>query len=145
MFTERRASPVAHFVPAILKFPATFSLVPVLAVSILLLGCGTSDSQPAPPDYQATVQLLLPTAEPTEPPTPTVKPTDTVPPPTYTPIPTLTATARPTYTPRPSPTQVGAGERQPAITFQARLLDGTDLTLPDTFGTPTLLAFWAPW
>ena len=32
-----------------------------------------------------------------------------------------------------------------AVRFEARTLDGTVITLADTVGTPTLLAFWAPW
>lgn len=51
----------------------------------------------------------------------------------------------PTYTRRPSPTKPSAGERAPSIPFQARTLDGSTFELSQTFGTPTLIAFWAPW
>ena len=53
--------------------------------------------------------------------------------------------ARPTYTPRPAPTRLGDGERQAAPAFQAVTLDGSAVYLEDLLGTPTLLAFWAPW
>ena len=86
---------------------------------------------------------MLPNADPTEPATAATTaladPTDTPAPPTYTPRP------RPTYTPRPAPTQAGDGERAAATPFRAELLDGTEITLSDTIGAPTLLAFWAPW
>ena len=123
---------------------ATLALVAMLGG--LLLGCTPSPSSPsAEADHATTVEALLPTAAPTEPPTatamadPAVVPTDTPAPPIYTPRP------RPTYTPRPVPTREGDGERTAATPFQAKLLDGTEITLSDTFGTPTLLAFWAPW
>ena len=126
------------------------ALALALAVAVFLVGCEAPAERASEPDHAATVQVLLPTAEPTEPPTPTVALTAAEsgappPPPTYTPRPMPTDTLRPTYTPRPAPTQVSGGERQPSIAFQARLLDGTEMALPDTFGTPTLLAFWAPW
>ncbi len=121
---------------------ATLAIVAMLGG--LLLGCTSpSSGAPAVIDHGATVDAMLPTAAPTEPPTamadPTVMPTDTPAPPTYTPRP------RPTYTPRPVPTREGDGERIAATPFQAELLDGTEITLSETFGTPTLLAFWAPW
>ena len=135
--------------PGTFKFASCALLALVLAVSVIMVGCAAPIDEPESLDYEATVQLLLPTAEPTEPPTPTAtltpqSPTDT-PSPTYTPRATPTEAPRPTYTPRPAPTQVGSGEREPSIPFQARLLDGADLALPDTVGSPTLLAFWAPW
>ena len=43
---------------------------------------------------------------------------------------------------RPGPWR-GSGSRP--VPFQARLLDGRQLSLSETAGTPTLLAFWAPW
>ncbi len=121
-----------------------------LALGVILVGCAAPAEQSATPDYPATIQFLLPTAEPTEPPTPTAMPTPdpstAMSPPTDAPAPT--ATLRPTYTPRPLPAPAGSsesGEREQSIPFQARLLDGADLLLADTIGTPTLLAFWAPW
>ena len=115
----------------------------VIAMLAVLLGCTPSSASPtADVDHAATVEALLPTAEPTEPPAaadPTVASADTPAAPTYTPRP------RPTYTPRPAPTRAGSGERAAATPFQAELLDGTEITLSDTFGTPTLLAFWAHW
>ena len=144
---SRRTRPLKLATP-VLAFALKAGLA--LTVLALVLGCAAPTGQPPAPDYEATVQLLLPTAEPTEPPTPTVAPTPTEssappPPPTYTPRPMPTDAPQPTYTPRPVPTQMGSGEREPSIPFQARLLDGTDLSLPDTAGTPTLLAFWAHW
>lgn len=117
-----------------------------MAMLVLLLGCTALPNRAAgAPDHAATVDALLPTAEPAEPtvaPTmadPTTAPTDPPPPPTYTPRPP------PTYTPRPAPTPESDGERTVAIPFQAELLDGSKITLSDTFGSPTLLAFWAHW
>lgn len=135
------------------------------AAGILLLagvGCAT----PAPgddggigvgqPDYAATVNALAPTWDPTETPTPlptaTPSPTATAtPPPTVaaapTPQPTYTPRPRPTYTPRPLPDAgVAVAERMPGVFFQAILLDGSEFNMEAaTLGTPTLLAFWAPW
>ena len=71
--------------------------------------------------------------------------------PTWTPLPrpTYTPRARPTYTPHPTPTRRAtageAGGREAATPFAAYLLDGSQLALADTLGSPTLLAFWAPW
>ena len=122
----------------------------ILALGATLVGCAAPAEQPATPDYPATIQFLLPTAEPTAPPLPTATATPQSPtatsPPADTPEPT--ATLRPTYTPRPLPAPAESGEpseREQSIPFQARLLDGADLLLADTIGTPTLLAFWAPW
>ena len=132
------------------SFSSCALLALILILGAILVGCAAPAEQPATPDYEATVRLLLPTAEPTEPPTPTAMPTPESPTatsrPTDTPEPT--ATLRPTYTPRPMPAPAGSGgasEREPAIPFHAHLLDGGELALPETFGTPTLLAFWAPW
>ena len=118
---------------------ARATLVVVVTLGGLLLGCATSPAAPGTDaDHNATVQALLPTAEPTDPPTATTTPIPTA-------APTDTPRPQPTYTPRPAPTQEGDGERRAAIPFQAELLDGTEIALADTFGTPTLLAFWAPW
>ena len=132
------------------KFSSGAWLALALALGVILVGCAAPAEQSATPDYPATIQFLLPTAEPTVPPTPTAMPTPesstATSLPTDTPAPT--ATLRPTYTPRPLPAPAessGSGEREPAIPFHAHLLDGGELALPETFGTPTLLAFWAPW
>lgn len=155
---------VWRFLPALLG----------VAVGILLLaGAGCTTPAPAPmptldagvvqPDYAATVDALAPSRV-----LPTLTPTPSPPPPTDTPLPTATATLaptptltpspqptytprlRPTYTPRPLPNQnqgggVMAAERSPGLFFQATLLDGSRFSMEDTLGTPTLLAFWAPW
>ncbi len=136
--------------PGTLKFSSCVLLVLVLALGVILAGCASPAERSATPDYQATIQILLPTAEPTEPPTPTAMPTPESPTATSSPTdtPEPTATLRPTYTPRPLPAQAessGSSEREQSIPFKAPLLDGTDLVLADTIGTPTLLAFWAPW
>ena len=122
------------------------ALIAVLALlCALVIGCSQQPTEPAQPDHGATVQALLPPAEPTTPPTATAVPTpaeaaaSTSVPPTDTPLPP------PTYTPRPAPTRAGDGERERATPFQAQTLDGSVLTLSDTLGSPTLLAFWAPW
>lgn len=110
------------------------------ALCIVLIGCGEQGAENPHSNYGATVEALLPTAQPTVPPTPTatLSPTDT-PAPTYTPRP------QPTYTPWPTPTKATTEERQPAIPFNAMMLDGSSFALPDAYGSPTLLAFWAPW
>ena len=138
------------------------SILVVLALAVacaLMAACGAPSANQAEPEHAATVQVLLPAADPTAPPAPesrnqaqpdrptaTARPADTpVPaadtsvPPTYTPRPL------PTYTPRPAPAPASGGDRTMAVRFEARTLDGTVITLADTVGTPTLLAFWAPW
>ena len=175
-------------------FSSGFLLAFLMGAVVLLVGCAAPADGPAPPDYQSTVQVLLPTAEPTAPPKaaeptapptpaaratePTAPPTPaakaagpTAPPspaaratepaapptpaaratepPTSTNTPPPTATQRPTYTPHPVPqadsTAADTRGRETSIPFEARLLDGTDLAFADTIGSPTLLAFWAPW
>ena len=114
-------------------------LAALVALSALLLGCATPPAEPQ--------QSVAGAVELTEPPPAT--PTNTPLPPTPSATPTLqptdTPTPQPTYTPRPAPTKPAATEREPAVQFQARLLDGAELSLSETQGTPTLLAFWAPW
>ena len=89
--------------------------------------------------------MIPPTAAP-------ATPTDTPAPATDTPVrvintpePTYTPRPLPTYTPRPTPVPASERERAQGVPFQAETLDGSVLTLSDTYGTPTLLAFWAPW
>ena len=118
-------------------------VVAALAVCVAILGCGQPPAQPAAGDYGATVEALLPTADPTAPPTPTLAPTSA--PPTDTPAPTYTPRPQPTYTPWPTPTRATAENRRPAIPFNAQMLDGSEFSLPEAYGSPTLLAFWAPW
>ena len=110
-----------------------------LALCAATLGCNQTPGETPAGNYGATVEALLPTAEPTAPPAPTSVP------PTDTPAPTFTPRPRPTYTPRPTPTKATAENRQPAITFNAPTLDGSEFSLQDGFGSPTLLAFFAPW
>ena len=150
MIWPRNPSSACPRQPGTFRLSSCALLVLILILGVILVGCAAPAEQSATPDYQATVQILLPTAEPTEPPTPmamltpesptaTSRPTDT---------PEPTATLHPTYTPRPLPAPAesgGSSEREPAIPFHAHLLDGGELALPETFGTPTLLAFWAPW
>ncbi len=120
-------------------------LAALVALSALWLGCSAPPAEPPEPDHGATIQALLPTAEPTEPPVPGVANTP-VPVSADTPVrATDTPPPPPTYTPRPAPTRPVAGEREPSVPFQARLLDGSQMSLSETAGTPTLLAFWAPW
>ena len=133
--------------------------VTVLAVFVvfMLVACAMPSQPEGDLEHAATVEALLPTAEPTvtvapqvnAAPTPTESPvaaTDTPIPATSTQVPpTYTPRPLPTYTPRPIPLPGGGGERSAATPFHAQALDGTDLVLTDTFGTPTLLAFWAPW
>ena len=118
-------------------------MVVALALCALMLGCDQTRAETPAGDYGATVEALLPTADPTVPPTPIPTPTSI--PPTDTPAPTFTPRPRPTYTPWPTPTKATTEDRQPAIPFNAQMLDGSEFSLPDSFGSPTLLAFWAPW
>lgn len=118
-------------------------VIAALALCAATLGCGQTPAETQAGDYGATVEALLPTADPTVPPTPTLAPTSI--PPTDTPAPTYTPRPRPTYTPWPTPTKATTEDRQPAIPFNARMLDGSEFSLPDAYGSPTLLAFWAPW
>ena len=132
------------------------TLILAVCAGIALVACGAPASDRADAQHSATVQALLPTAaatqpaaaqpaaptQPSQPATPTntaVPATDPPPPPTYTPRPL------PTYTPRPAPAPAGGGERSEGIPFQAQTLDGSVFNLADTYGTPTLLVFWAPW
>ncbi len=119
--------------------------VAALALCMALVACSQTAVATPESDYGATVEALLPTAEPTVPPTPTLPPTPTWIPPTDTPAPTYTPRPQPTYTPRPTPTPATTEERQPAIPFNAQMLDGSEFSLADGYGSPTLLAFWAPW
>ncbi len=119
----------------------------LVVATLILCSIGIGCNQPGPDtpstNYSATVEAMLPTADPTVPPTPTPTPTSI--PPTDTPAPTFTPRPRPTYTPWPTPTKATTEDRQPAIPFNAQMLDGSEFSLPDAFGSPTLLAFFAPW
>ena len=114
-----------------------------VAVCATLLGCNQTPAEAPSTDYSATVEAMLPTAEPTVPPTPTLPQTSVTP--TDAPAPTFTPHPRPTYTPWPTPTRAATEDRQPAIPFNAQMLDGSEFSLQDGFGSPTLLAFFAPW
>ena len=137
-----------HITPAILGRTNNQALhrlilvVILLAICATLIGCNRTLAEDTSRDYGATVEALLPTADPTAPP-PTL--TATAIPPTDTPAPTYTPRPQPTYTPWPTPTRATTEDRQPAIPFNAQLLDGSEFSLPDAYGSPTLLAFWAPW
>ncbi len=118
-------------------------VVSALALCAATIGCNQTPVETKAGDYSATVEALLPTADPTIPPTPALTPT--LAPPTDTPAPTYTPRPQPTYTPWPAPTRATTEDRQPAILFNAQMLDGSEFSLPDAYGSPTLLAFWAPW
>ncbi len=118
-------------------------VVAALALCAAMLGCNQTPGETKAGDYGATVEALLPTADPTVPPRPTLAPTSA--PPIDTPAPTYTPRPQPTYTPWPTPTRATSENRQPAIPFNAQMLDGSEFALPDGYGSPTLLAFWAPW
>ncbi len=126
------------------------TILAVACCSLFAAACGASSASQPDPEYVATVPALLPTLQPTDapvmrsetstPPTAAaMAPTDTPVPPTYTPRPA------PTYTPRPAPPASTAGDRPTGTLFQATTLDGIEVNLTETYGTPTLLAFWAPW
>ena len=61
----------------------------------------------------------------------------------------VTTEPRPESTDRPAPTAqppiIVATDRPTAIQFQALTLDGDTFDLSQSRGTPTLIAFWAPW
>ncbi len=141
-----RCMPIA---PAILRREHSHLLrslafaVFALALCAATLGCNQTPDETPARDYGATVEALLPTADPTAPPTLTPLPSSA--PLTDTPAPTYTPRPQPTYTPWPTPTKATTENRQPAIPFNAQMLDGSEFSLPDGFGSPTLLAFWAPW
>lgn len=118
-------------------------VVAFLTACAMLIGCSQRAAEHPADDYGATIEALLPTADPTAPPAPT--PTATAIPPTDTPAPTYTPRPQPTYTPWPTPTKATTEDRQPAIPFNAQMLDGSEFSLPESYGSPTLLAFWAPW
>ena len=128
------------------------TLLAAICVSAALLACAAPSSNAPDAEYAATVQALLPTSAPASrsdtavpPTTASATPTDTPMPVTDALEPTYTPRPLPTYTPRPVPLPAGERERAAAVPFQAQTLDGSTLSLPDTYGTPTLLAFWAPW
>ena len=114
-----------------------------LALCVTTLACNQTAGAIQSSDYGATVEALLPTTDPTIPPTPTS--TQTSAPPTDTPAPTYTPRPQPSYTPWPTPTKATKEDRQRATPFNAQMLDGSEFSLPDAYGSPTLLAFWAPW
>lgn len=143
--------------PQTCKFMAVFVFCAAACLALFLLACAAPAADQPDTEYSATMPALLPTSEPANPtasesatsipstvasaaPTHTaIPPTEAPPPPTYTPRPL------PTYTPRPAPVPVGDGGRSEGTPFQAQALDGSVINLSDTYGTPTLLAFWAPW
>ena len=136
--------------------PPGFKLLSVALLALagaLLIGCagmasapgsGGALSEPAWQDPTLPPAATATMAAPTPVDGDTASSPDTPAAPVFTPMPTL-APARPTYTPRPAPTRLGDGERQAAPAFQAVTLDGSAVYLEDLLGTPTLLAFWAPW
>lgn len=145
-WTMNRCMPIAPAIPRreCSHLPRSLAFVVfALALCAATLGCNQTPGEIQTADYGATVEALLPTADPTVPPTPTPLPTSA--PPTDTPEPTYTPRPQPTYAPRPTPAQATTEDRQPAIPFNAQMLDGSEFALTDAYGSPTLLAFWAPW
>ena len=147
-----------YFMQPTRRLTAIMTISAAICLAVSLLACTAAPAPDAPDaEYATRVEALLPTAEsiatavsstntavpptldPAAPVNTPVPATDTPAPPTYTPRPL------PTYTPRPVPLPAGERERTQAIPFQAQSIDGSEVNLPDTFGTPTLLAFWAPW
>lgn len=118
-------------------------VVAALVLCAVGIGCEQTPAERQSTDYSATVEAMLPTADPTVP--ATLTPLPTAVPPTDTPAPTYTPQPQPTYTPWPTPTKATTENRQPAIPFNAKTLDGSEFSLPDSYGSPTLLAFFAPW
>ena len=143
-------NPVGIFMQCIRRLTAIFAVVAATCIIMSSFGCGAPPPDGPDAESAARVDALLPTAEPVAPAVAraytAVSPTNDPAAPINTPVPpTYTPRPLPTYTPRPVPIPAGEGERTQAIPFQAQSLDGAEVNLPDTFGTPTLLAFWAPW
>lgn len=144
-----------------MSMPRTWGPMAVFAIvmaccGLFAVGCGASSTSQSEPAYVATVPALLPTTDPTRventqsaaapattlssgPTTESPAPATNPPAPTYTPRPL------PTYTPRPTPLPANSSNRSQSTRFQATTLDGVEINLTETYGTPTLLAFWAPW
>ena len=130
-------------------FKFLFAVLLTLA-GALLVGC----AGPAAPPGNGVLPAAPVWQEPTLPPAATATPAaladaaaasaDKPAAPVFTP---MSTPVHPTYTPRPVPTRLGDAdaERPAAPAFQAVTLDGTAVYLEDLRGTPTLLAFWAPW
>ena len=143
--------------PDLRSLTALLLIAVVACLGVSLFACAPQSTDRSDPEYAATVQALLPAPDPAQRPEsqpvitvaatdPSASPTDTPVPAAETPTPpTYTPRPLPTYTPRPVPLPAGETERSQAVPFQAQTLDGSVLTLSDTLGTPTLLAFWAPW
>ena len=131
------------------RLTAALAVVAVTCVSISLFACAAPQADGPDADYSARVDALLPTAEPFAPASSqsgaALPPTESPASQASVPEPTHTSRPLPTYTPRPTPIPANERERAQGVTFQAESLDGSVLTLSDTYGTPTLLAFWAPW
>ncbi|MCY3691510.1 MAG: hypothetical protein OXH30_05865, partial [Chloroflexi bacterium] len=115
------------------------------AFAILLLGCAGPQSQPSDSDGRAVVASLRPLATPE---------------PAYLQYEScridlaLVAPAQPELlaggagaSPSADTTRapLAAGQREESIAFQAQSLDGRPISLGDSYGSPTLLVFWAPW
>ncbi|VVB67597.1 Halocyanin [Candidatus Norongarragalina meridionalis] len=75
-----------------------FALLVLLSVSVLLLGCVTQDTSPAPTEQPTAVPTQVPTVAPTAIPTAA---------PTVVPTPTEIPTPVPTMVPSPSPASIG--------------------------------------
>ena len=130
-----------------------------LAVCIALMACQQTNAEAPPSSYTATPDERLLTYNPTLPTTDgpiavTITPAPT-PAPTLAPTlastlaptlaPTYTSSPDPTYTPQPAIGTATTEDRPPAHPFSAQTLDGQQFSLEETYGSPTLIAFWAAW
>ena len=118
-----------------------------LAVCLALMACQQTNSEATPSGYTATPDQSLLTYNLTFPTTHgpiavTITPAPTLAP---TPAPTYTSSPDPTYTPHPGIDTAATEDRPPAHPFSAQTLDGQQFSLEETYGSPTLIAFWAPW
>jgi len=139
------------------RLTAIFAVVAATCMIMSSFGCTAPPRDGSDAESSARVDALLPTAESVAPAVAradtVVSPTDAPAAPINAPVPdadtpappTYTPRSLPTYTPRPVPLPAGERERADAIPFQAQTLNGSQIALSDTFGAPTLLAFWAPW
>ena len=111
-----------------------------LALCLALVACQQTAAQTPSSGYTTTADADL-------------RPQNTNLPPTEAPAAfkakTTNATNTPrhalTYTPWAEPTKATTDSRQPAPPFNAHTLDGNEFSLEETLGSPTLIAFWAPW
>ena len=114
-----------------------------LALCAATLGCNQTPGETPAGDYGATVEALLPTAGSHG---PANADTHSHFRPTHRHSASNVHSATPAHLHALAHADQG-NDREPAArdTFNAPTLDGSEFSLQDGFGSPTLLAFFAPW